>query len=111
MTPGGIAEELREKSNAQDGTWGQALGSRALFIAQAITSIVGLPIFLLAAIFTFSLDLCLEDSNGAWDSMIALGKAELMHIAIIPTALISAFAPHFSMWNSPAQEVSSCLLF
>jgi hypothetical protein len=104
------AEELRNETNREDGTWGQAIGSRGLYIAQVVASIVALPIFLLAAIFAPALALCIEGKEDAWKALDVIGRIELFHLSVIPTALIAAFAPHSAMWNSPAKEVSGCVI-
>jgi hypothetical protein len=100
---------LRDKTNSKDGTWGQAIGARGLFIAQAIASIVALPILLLAAIFTPALALCIEGKENAWELLKAIARTEILHLSLIPTALIAAFAPHSAKCLSPTKEVIECL--
>lgn len=109
--PCGIAEKLRGASIGENnGTWGEVLGARALFIAQAIVSIVAAPLTLLALLFAPFLALCMEDKEAAKKNFKQLGFMLLNHVTFIPTTLIAAFVPHSLKWNAPMLPVAKCFV-
>jgi hypothetical protein len=103
------ALDLRKNSNQEDCAWGKALGARALFLAQAIVSIVAIPFFLLAALFVPLLVLCSDGSKEALKTAFGLGKMMPFHLSIIPTSLFAAFLPHSLEWISPMKQTLQCL--
>jgi hypothetical protein len=103
------ASALRAASIKDDGTWGEALTARALFIAQAIVNLAIVPLTLLGLIFAPALALCIEGKEGAGKLLKNLSLLSLVNIAFIPTNLISAFVPHSLEWEAPASLLGKCL--
>jgi hypothetical protein len=108
IAPGKTALELRKASLEEKGTWGEALKARALFIAQAIVSIVAVPLALLALIFVAPLVLCTEGKEAAHKLLKELSFTILGHITTIPTALLAAVVPHSLKWQAPASQAVQC---
>jgi hypothetical protein len=81
------------ESQSPEGSWVQNVGARGLFVAQAIVSIAMLPLNLIAMTFGSALALCFEGSEAAWVILDKTSRFELVHLALIPTGLIGAFAP------------------
>ncbi len=74
-----------------DVSCGQSIKARALFVIQAIVSLVALPIILLLGVFSLAVRTCQGEgkvaANELWDSL-------KMHIAVVlPTSLIGPFIP------------------
>jgi uncharacterized membrane protein (UPF0136 family) len=109
FSPTKKANELREASIKDNGTWGEALTARALFIAQAIVSLVAIPLVFLGLIFASALALCIEGKEAAVELAKYISFMSLLNIAVIPTSLISAFAPHSLQWEAPVAQVFQCL--
>jgi hypothetical protein len=103
------ALNLRDASIEDNGTWGEALTARALFIAQAIVSLVAIPFTFLALLFAPALALCVEGKKAAGKLLKDLSGATLLNISFIPTGLISAFVPHSLEWKAPTLQVVKCL--
>ncbi len=104
------AEELRKNSlNPSDGTWGQALGARALFLTQVIASIVAVPLTLLAMIIAPPFTLCAQGKEKTGQLLQDLFSRELLHLTSIPTNFIAAFVPHFLKWDAPGGQISQLL--
>jgi hypothetical protein len=108
FSPVSKAETLRDASIKDNGTWGEALTARALFIAQAIVSLVTVPLTLLALLFAPALALCVEGKEQAGQVLKYLGYMSLAHIFFIPTTLIAAFVPHSLQWEAPVSQASKC---
>jgi len=108
LKPGVIAEDLRD-AFLDDDRWEVGLGSRALYIAQVVTSIAAMPLAILAIIRISVLILCVEGKEAAMELFLSLAKLPILHLCAIPTCLIAAFVPHSLKWEWPAQQVLDCL--
>jgi hypothetical protein len=108
MAPSDMALELRNASIEENGTWGQALAARVLFVAQAIVSLVAIPLALLALLFIPPLALCIEGREAAYNLAKELMCSSLSHLSAIPTTLLAAVLPHSLTWNAPAVQVNQC---
>jgi hypothetical protein len=109
FSPFAKASDLRAASIKDNGTWGEALTARALYIAQAIVSIVTAPITLLALIFAPALALCVEGKEKAGELLKQLSFASVLNISLIPATLIAAFIPHSLQWEAPVAQVVQCI--
>jgi hypothetical protein len=107
MTPMQKAMEFRSTSLQDESICleaTQALGARALFIAQVIVSLIALPIFLLGMFLVPPLQLCAKREGEVLAAATAFGKMCLVHLSIIPTALISACLPHSLECETPLRQ-------
>ncbi len=103
------ADDFRKESISQGGTWGPALTARALYIAQAVISLVAAPLSLLGLLFGSGVVLCTEGREKACEVLKGAILMPLLHIAIIPTVLIATVLPHSLKWDTPAAQALECL--
>jgi hypothetical protein len=91
----------------EDGCKG--LQARAYFVAQMIVSIAALPLLFLGTLLLAPLALCLGKKGDAWAMLQAGAGLELLHLSLIPTCLIAAFAPHSAKCHQPFKAAFDCL--
>jgi len=102
ITPIEIADRARRRSLNETASCATGFAARFLFIAQIISSIVATSFFFLSTIITCMFFLCIDRPC----SLIKqLGIAQIRHLALIPTAFISVFAPHSAQINWPFSSI------
>lgn len=105
-----VAEALPMRENSLKEENGcQGLGARAHFLAQVIASIAAIPLLFLGTLLLAPFALCLGEEGDTWNVLKSGAQLELVHLSLIPTCLIAAFAPHSYEWEQPTEATFKCI--